>query len=197
MAQRTAIIGAARACDAPVILHARRGAWSDAGGIVLRQIVEALAETCPKTPICLHQDLGAVPSAAAWRDWTLGDKTQTEITGKDRHRAKAYGVEPAPGLPRAVLARIAYDLTLFEDGSIANFTAWIIGAAFSFKPLKAARPQDMRFPAADVKTFKGRPSASWWSASGPISRGARCQVRLPSASLVCQARNMVGYLWMI
>ncbi|MFT6772778.1 MAG: fructose-bisphosphate aldolase class II [Paracoccaceae bacterium] len=65
MAQRTAIIGAARACDAPVILHARRGAWSDAGGIVLHQIVEALAETCPKTPICLHQDLGAVPSAAA------------------------------------------------------------------------------------------------------------------------------------
>ena len=41
-------------------------------------------------------------------------------------------------------AYVAYDLILFEEGSIANLTASIIGNVFSFKPLKAARLEDMR-----------------------------------------------------
>jgi ribulose-bisphosphate carboxylase large chain len=49
-------------------------------------------------------------------------------------------------------------LILFEPGSIANLTASIIGNVFSFKPLKAARLEDMRFPVAYVKTYKGPPT---------------------------------------
>ena len=52
-------------------------------------------------------------------------------------------------------AYIAYDLDLFEPGSIANLSASIIGNVFGFKPLKALRLEDMRLPVAYVKTFQG------------------------------------------
>ena len=52
-------------------------------------------------------------------------------------------------------AYIAYDLDLFEQGSIANLTASIIGNVFGFKPLKALRLEDMRIPVAYLKTFQG------------------------------------------
>ena len=55
-------------------------------------------------------------------------------------------------------AWVAYDLILFEEGSIANMTASLIGNVFSFKPLKAARLEDIRIPVAYVKTFKGPPT---------------------------------------
>ncbi|MDF2233597.1 fructose-bisphosphate aldolase class II [Albimonas sp. CAU 1670] len=58
MEQGLAILAAARACDAPVILQASRGARKYAGDVMLRRMVEALAETNPSIPICLHQDHG-------------------------------------------------------------------------------------------------------------------------------------------
>jgi fructose-bisphosphate aldolase class II len=58
MEQGLAILRAASECDAPVILQASRGARSYAGDVMLRRMVEALAETNPHIPICLHQDHG-------------------------------------------------------------------------------------------------------------------------------------------
>jgi fructose-bisphosphate aldolase, class II len=58
MEQGLAIMNAAAACDAPVILQASRGARSYAGDIMLRHIVQALAEMHPTIPVCLHQDHG-------------------------------------------------------------------------------------------------------------------------------------------
>ncbi|MGP3696708.1 class II fructose-bisphosphate aldolase [Rhodobacter sp. NSM] len=58
MEQGLAILQAAKACDAPVILQASRGARSYAGDIMLRHMVQALAEMYPQIPICLHQDHG-------------------------------------------------------------------------------------------------------------------------------------------
>jgi len=50
-----------------------------------------------------------------------------------------------PGTPGQWFAYIAYDLDLFEEGSIANLTASIIGKRGSAsKPLKALRLEDMR-----------------------------------------------------
>ena len=60
-----------------------------------------------------------------------------------------------PNAPGQFFAYIAYDLDLFEPGSIANLSASIIGNVFGFKPLKALRLEDMRFPVAYVKTFQG------------------------------------------
>ncbi|MGR3570900.1 class II fructose-bisphosphate aldolase [Brevirhabdus sp.] len=58
MEQGLAIVQAAAAVDAPVILQASRGARSYAGDIMLRHMVQALAEMYPAVPICLHQDHG-------------------------------------------------------------------------------------------------------------------------------------------
>jgi ribulose-bisphosphate carboxylase large chain len=69
------------------------------------------------------------------------------LTDSEYYRAKAYKVERVPGSPDQWFAHIVYDLDLFEEGSIRNLTASIIGNVFGFKPLKALRLQDMRMPA--------------------------------------------------
>jgi fructose-bisphosphate aldolase class II len=58
MEQGLAILKAAAATDAPVILHASRGARSYAGDIMLRHMVTARAEMHPEIPIIRHQDHG-------------------------------------------------------------------------------------------------------------------------------------------
>jgi len=71
--------------------------------------------------------------------------------------SKRYRVDPVPGNPEQFIALIAYDLDLFEEGSIANLTSSIIGNVFGFKALKALRLEDMRIPDAYVKMFQGPP----------------------------------------
>ncbi len=58
MEQGLAIMEAAAKADAPVILQASRGARSYAGDIMLRHMIQALAEMYPQIPICMHQDHG-------------------------------------------------------------------------------------------------------------------------------------------
>lgn len=58
MEQGLAIMKAAKAVDAPVILQASRGARSYAGDIMLRHMVQALAEMNPDIPVVMHQDHG-------------------------------------------------------------------------------------------------------------------------------------------
>ncbi len=58
MEQGLAIMSAAASCDAPVIMQASRGARSYAGDIMLRHMIQALAEMYPQIPICMHQDHG-------------------------------------------------------------------------------------------------------------------------------------------
>ena len=70
-------------------------------------------------------------------------------------RRKCYSVEPVPGIDGQYIARIAYDLDLFEEGSVANLTSSIIGNVFGFKALQALRLEDMRIPPHYVKTFQG------------------------------------------
>ena len=52
-----------------------------------------------------------------------------------------------------VISRTEVDL--FEEGSLANLTASIIGNVFGFKAVKALRLEDMRIPYAYLKTFQG------------------------------------------
>jgi ribulose-bisphosphate carboxylase large chain len=79
------------------------------------------------------------------------------LTTFDHYQAKCYRVDAVPGVEGQWIAYIAYDLDLFEEGSIANLTSSIIGNVFGFKPLKALRLEDMRIPAHYVKTFPGPP----------------------------------------
>lgn len=58
MEQGLAIMEAARACDAPVILQASRGARNYANDIMLSKMMDALTEIYPEIPLCVHQDHG-------------------------------------------------------------------------------------------------------------------------------------------
>lgn len=58
MEQGLAIMEAAKACDAPVIIQASRGARAYANDIMLARMIEALAAIYPGIPLCMHQDHG-------------------------------------------------------------------------------------------------------------------------------------------
>jgi ribulose-bisphosphate carboxylase large chain len=95
----------------------------------------------------------AVAGESSTATWTV--VWTDRLTACEKYRAKCYRVDPVPGSEEQFFAYIAYDLDLFEGGSIANLTASIIGNVFGFKPLKALRLEDMRIPVAYMKTFQG------------------------------------------
>ena len=97
----------------------------------------------------------AVAGESSTATWTV--VWTDRLTDHQHYQAKAYSVEPVPGAEDQYIARIAYDLDLFEEGSIANMTSSIIGNVFGFKALKALRLEDLRIPPHYVKTFQGPP----------------------------------------
>jgi ribulose-bisphosphate carboxylase large chain len=97
----------------------------------------------------------AVAGESSTATWTV--VWTDRLTDHAHYQAKAYSVEPVPGRDDQYIARIAYDIDLFEEGSIANLTSSIIGNVFGFKALRALRLEDMRIPPHYVKTFPGPP----------------------------------------
>ena len=95
----------------------------------------------------------AVAGESSTATWTV--VWTDRLTSYEHYQAKAYRVDPVPGAPGQHIAYIAYDLDLFEEGSIANLSSSIIGNVFGFKALKALRLEDMRIPPHYVKTFQG------------------------------------------
>lgn len=97
----------------------------------------------------------AVAGESSTATWTV--VWTDRLTDHSRYQAKCYRVDPVPSAPDQHMAYIAYDLDLFEEGSIPNMTSSIIGNVFGFKALKALRLEDLRIPVAYVKTFDGPP----------------------------------------
>jgi ribulose-bisphosphate carboxylase large chain len=95
----------------------------------------------------------AVAGESSTATWTV--VWTDRLTAYDTYQGKCYAVEPVPGQPEQFIAKIAYDLDLFEEGSIANLTSSIIGNVFGFKALRSLRLEDMRIPPHYVKTFQG------------------------------------------
>jgi ribulose-bisphosphate carboxylase large chain len=110
----------------------------------------------PQDGVDPEEAAAAVAGESSTATWTV--VWTDRLTACEKYRAKCYRVDPVPGTPGQYFAYIAYDLDLFENGSIANLTASIIGNVFGFKPLKALRLEDMRLPTAYVKTFDGPPT---------------------------------------
>ena len=79
------------------------------------------------------------------------------LTAYEHYQAKATGSTRCPADNDQYIAYIAYDIDLFEEGSIPNLTSSIIGNVFGFKALKALRLEDMRIPLHYLKTFQGPP----------------------------------------
>jgi ribulose-bisphosphate carboxylase large chain len=97
----------------------------------------------------------AVAGESSTATWTV--VWTDRLTDHTHYQAKAYDVTAVPGRAGEYLAKIAYDLDLFEEGSIANMTSSIIGNVFGFKALRALRLEDLRIPPHYVKTFQGPP----------------------------------------
>jgi ribulose-bisphosphate carboxylase large chain len=140
---------------AGVMKYAQMGYW-DADYVPADTDVIALFRITPQEGVDPQEAAAAVAGESSTATWTV--VWTDRLTACERYRAKAYRVDPVPGTPGQYFAYIAYDLALFEPGSIANLTASIIGNVFGFKPLKALRLEDMRLPVAYVKTFDGPPT---------------------------------------
>ena len=140
---------------AGVLKYAQMGYW-DADYTPKDTDIIALFRITPQEGVDPIEAAAAVAGESSTATWTV--VWTDRLTACDKYRAKAYRVDPVPGIEGQYFCYIAYDLDLFEEGSIANLTASIIGNVFGFKPLKALRLEDMRFPVAYVKTFKGPPT---------------------------------------
>lgn len=107
----------------------------------------------PQDGVDPEEAAAAVAGESSTATWTV--VWTDRLTACEKYRAKCYRVDPVPGAPGSVFAYIAYDLDLFENNSIVNLSASIIGNVFGFKPLKALRLEDMRLPVAYVKGYDG------------------------------------------
>lgn len=94
----------------------------------------------------------AVAGESSTATWTV--VWTDRLTTYEEYQAKCYRVDPVPGTDQFI-AYIAYNMDLFEEGSIANLTSSIIGNVFGFKALKSLRLEDMRIPPHYAKTFQG------------------------------------------
>jgi len=138
--------------ESGVIPYAKMGYW-DAAYTVKATDVLALFRITPQPGVDPVEATAAVAGESSTATWTV---VWTDLlTACDIYRAKAYRVDPVPNTPDQFFGYIAYECELFEEGSLANITASIIGNVFGFKAVKALRLEDMRIPYAYLKTFQG------------------------------------------
>ena len=109
----------------------------------------------PQPGVDAVEAAAAVAGESSTATWTV--VWTDRLTDHRHYQAKAYDVTAVPGREGEYLAKIAYDIDLFEEGSIANMTSSIIGNVFGFKALRALRLEDLRIPITYVKTFQGPP----------------------------------------
>ena len=138
--------------ESGVIPYAKMGYW-DAAYTVKQTDLLALFRITPQNGVDPVEATAAVAGESSTATWTV---VWTDLlTACDVYRAKAYRVDPVPSTPGQYFGYVAYEIDLFEEGSLANMTASIIGNVFGFKALKALRLEDMRIPFAYLKTFQG------------------------------------------
>jgi ribulose-bisphosphate carboxylase large chain len=138
--------------ESGVIPYKKMGYW-DADYTVKETDVLTLFRITPQPGVDPVEAAAAVAGESSTATWTV---VWTDLlTACDVYRAKAYFVEQVPNSANEFFAFIAYECDLFEEGSIANLTASIIGNVFGFKAVKALRLEDMRLPFGYLKTFLG------------------------------------------
>jgi len=138
--------------ESGVIPYAKMGYW-DANYAVKATDLLALFRITPQPGVDPVEAAAAVAGESSTATWTV---VWTDLlTACDIYRAKAFRVDPVPSAPDQFFAYVAYEGDLFEEGSLANMTASIIGNVFGFKAVKALRLEDMRIPHSYLKTFQG------------------------------------------
>src|SRR3954471_313967 len=141
-----------------VIPYKKMGYWQPDYEPIETDVL-ALFRITPQPGVDPIEAAAAVAGESSTATWTV--VWTDRLTACENYRAKAFRVDPVPNTgpgtktEQQYFAWIAYDLDLFEPGSIANLTASIIGNVFGFKAVKALRLEDMRIPVAYLKTFQG------------------------------------------
>jgi ribulose-bisphosphate carboxylase large chain len=138
--------------ESGVIPYAKMGYW-DGSYVVKATDILALFRITPQPGVDPVEAAAAVAGESSTATWTV---VWTDLlTACDIYRAKAYRVDPVPNTGDQFFAYVAYECDLFEEGSLPNMTASIIGNVFGFKAVKALRLEDMRIPHTYLKTFQG------------------------------------------
>jgi len=138
--------------ESGVIPYAKMGYWDATYTVKVTDLL-ALFRITPQPGVDPVEATAAVAGESSTATWTV---VWTDLlTACDVYRAKAYRVDPVPNTPDQFFGYIAYEVDLFEEGSLANLTVSIIGNVFGFKAVKALRLEDMRIPYAYLKTFQG------------------------------------------
>ena len=140
--------------SAGVIPYAQMGYWQPDYTPKDTDVLAAFRIT-PQPGVPPEEAGAAVAGESSTATWTV--VWTDRLTAYDHYQAKCYRVDPVPGREGEYIAYIAYDIDLFEEGSIPNLTSSIIGNVFGFKALRALRLEDMRIPLHYVKTFQGPP----------------------------------------
>jgi ribulose-bisphosphate carboxylase large chain len=138
---------------AGVIPYAKMGYWEPDYVPKDTDVICAFRVT-PQKGVDPQEAGAAVAGESSTATWTV--VWTDRLTNYERYQAKCFKVEQV-GDTDQYMAYIAYDIDLFEEGSIPNLTASIIGNVFGFKALKALRLEDMRIPTHYIKTFDGPP----------------------------------------
>src|SRR5947207_7848778 len=134
------ITDAERRYSAGVLKYAQMGYW-DGDYEPKETDLLALFRVTPQEGVDPVEAAAAVAGESSTATWTV--VWTDRLTACEKYRGKCFRVDPVPGAEGQYFAYIAYDLDLFEAGSIANLSASIIGNVFGFKPLKALRLEDM------------------------------------------------------
>jgi ribulose-bisphosphate carboxylase large chain len=140
--------------NAGVIPYAEMGYYQPDYQPKATDILAAFRVT-PQPGVPPAEAAAAVAGESSTATWTV--VWTDRLTAHQHYQAKCYQVLPAPGRDNEYIAYIAYDIDLFEEGSIPNLTSSIIGNVFGFKALKALRLEDLRIPLHYTKTFQGPP----------------------------------------
>jgi ribulose-bisphosphate carboxylase large chain len=135
--------------------YANLGYWQPDYMIATTDVL-ALFRIRPQEDVDAVEATAAIAGESSTATWTV---VWTDLlTAADTYRAKAFRVDEINDTTinyRTYFGYIAYDVDLFEEGSLANLTASIIGNVFGFKAIKELRLEDMRMPFAYLKTFQG------------------------------------------
>jgi ribulose-bisphosphate carboxylase large chain len=138
--------------SAGVLHYAEMGYWQPDYVPKPTDLLAAFRVT-PQPGVPPEEAGAAVAGESSTATWTV--VWTDRLTAYDHYQGKCYQVDAVPGRDDQFIARIAYDLDLFEEGSIANLSSSIIGNVFGFKALRALRLEDMRIPPHYAKTFQG------------------------------------------
>ena len=138
--------------SAGVLQYAEMGYWQPDYEPKATDVLAAFRVT-PQPGVPPEEAGAAVAGESSTATWTV--VWTDRLTAHDHYQGKCYRIDPVPGNPEQFMAYIAYDMDLFEEGSIANLSSSIIGNVFGFKALKALRLEDMRIPPHYAKTFQG------------------------------------------